>query len=69
MIENKGERLNSEGIGPNGKITIEVTDIEFLTPIKQFDAISIRIKFGDKQKTTKAMTVDDDLIWHEKFEL
>lgn len=69
MMESRGEKLNGEGIGPNGKITIEITNIEFVTMIVGFQGISIRIRFGKNIKETKVLNNMSNLTWKEKFEL
>jgi Ca2+-binding EF-hand superfamily protein len=69
MMENQNEKLNSEEIGPNGKITIEITNIEFLTTIKNFQGISIRVRFGNEMRETKILSSMSNLTWKEKFEL
>lgn len=70
MMEHKNERLNDNGIADDSKLNIEITNIEFLTPIKQYDGISIRIIFNNESKSTKVLSsVSNLLTWKEKFEL
>ena len=71
MLENQNEKLNRYGIAPNGKITIEITNIEFIKSIKGLtDRISIRIRLYDEVKETRILSGQDNLIiWKEKFEL
>ena len=71
MMENQSEKLNADGIGNNAKITIEITNIEFLKPITGLlERISIRIRFGSDIKQTKILSgADNFVVWKEKFEL
>jgi hypothetical protein len=71
LMENKNEKLNHEGIGQNAKLTIEISNIEFTKPmIDMQENISIRIKFGDNDRETKALSGQENfVIWKEKFEL
>jgi hypothetical protein len=54
MMEHKNEKLNSDGLGSNAKVTIEITDIEFLNEL-EYDGILIRITFSDISKQTKTI--------------
>jgi hypothetical protein len=70
LHENQNEKLNTEGIGQNAKITIEIYNIEFVKIIEALKRISIRIRFEGESKETKLVTKDDNIaIWKEKFEL
>ena len=71
MMESKNEKLNSDGLGPNAKVTIEITDIEFLNELEEYDGILIRITFADIPKQTR--TIKDfihgsKVSLNEKFE-
>jgi len=70
LLENKNEKLNDEGIGQNAKLTIEITNIEFLRPIIGMqENISIRIKFGENVKETRVLSGEENfVVWKEKFE-
>ena len=71
MMENKNEVLNSDGIGPNAKITIDINDI--IIPkedLIDYQAISIKCIFVDKFKQTRTLKkFDSNMSWNEKFEL
>ena len=71
LMENKNEKLNDEGIGQNAKLTIEISNIEFLKAISGIQQnISIRIKFGPNDRETKVLSGQENyVIWKEKFEL
>jgi hypothetical protein len=71
MMEHKNEKLNSDGIGPNAKLSIEITDIEFLNEVEEYDGILIRITFSDLHKQTKTITEfihGSKVTLNEKFE-
>lgn len=64
----KFEKLNSEGIGPDATLTVEIVDIEFLGTIKMFGSIQIKIRFMDQIKTTKTLSALSKVLqWKEKF--
>jgi hypothetical protein len=74
MAEHRNEKLNSEGIGPDGKVIIEIADIIFLKPghSLDFNGIIIRMTLGGDAKQTKSLnlaTGKNKLVWHESFEL
>jgi Ca2+-binding EF-hand superfamily protein len=71
MMEHKNEKLNSDEIGSNAKVSIEITDIEFLNELEEYDAIFIRITFADIPKQTKTITEfihGSKVSLNEKFE-
>jgi hypothetical protein len=70
LMENKNEKLNDEGIGQNAKLTIEISNIEFLRPIIGIsENISIRIKFAGDEKETRVLSGEENfVVWKEKFE-
>lgn len=68
MMESKNEKINEEGLGPNAKITIEITNIEFISTMRSFQGISIRIKFGKEVKETRILNNLASLTWKERFE-
>jgi hypothetical protein len=74
MLENRDEKLNSEGLCQNSKVFIEIADIEFLRKTNlNLNNISIRMLLHDDEKQTKSLqfkaTGRSKLIWHESFEL
>lgn len=70
IMENKNEKLNDQGISQMSKVTIEIANIEFLTPIVGVqERISIRVKFEGEEKETRVLSGEDNLVvWKEKFE-
>ena len=72
MLENQNEKINLHGIGENAKLTIEISNIEFLKSIKGLlDSIYIQLRYSEKKFKTKTILPDNDniIVWNEKFEL
>jgi hypothetical protein len=73
MLENKNENLNSEGLCPDAKATIEISDIEFLNKMKlRLNNISIKMTLHDvsnQTRTIKIKDTDNKLILNETFSL
>ena len=70
LIENQNEALNSEGICEKSKITIEISDLEFLKRIPGMKGISLAIILKNTVKETKYFSeVSNKVILKEKFEL
>jgi hypothetical protein len=73
MAEHRNEKLNAEGIGPDAKVIIEITDIIFLKPVHtlKFNGIVIRMTLDDDVRQTKSLSLvtGNQLVWHENFEL
>ncbi len=69
-MENKGEKLNGDGIGQNAMLTIEITNIEFIKKMTGMsENISIRVKFAENERETKVLSQDKNKVtWNEKFE-
>jgi hypothetical protein len=70
VMENQNEKINEEGIGQNAKITIEITEVEFLKHISGIKGISIRIVYREDVKDTKFVAgMSEKINVKEKFEL
>ncbi len=64
----RSENLNSEGIAPSAKLTIEIANVEFIR-FKQYSAIKIRLSFDDIIESTRPITnISQNIYWNQKFE-
>lgn len=66
----RSESLNSEGIGPNSVLNVEIVNVEFLDKISNFNSVKVKLQFnGSTSETNSVGVTSSELVWNEKFTL
>jgi len=69
LLENQNEKMNRDGLGQNAKISVEISNIEFLRKFSPLNKISILVRFNNDSKETRMVSADQNIVvWKEKFE-
>ena len=68
MMENKNEKMLSNGLSSNSKIMVEIDHIRVLDKNLNFQKVYVEVQLGSKSYKTSVKEINN-LIFNEKFEM